>query len=49
MNYFNSDNCSFSAEQMNQANDMVASLLANWGRDDAQAVQSACDIVNNEI
>ena len=49
MTYFNADNCNFTAEQMEEANAMVAALLAEWGRDDAQAVQSACDRVNNQI
>lgn len=49
MNYFNADNCNFSAEQMEMANQMVSDLLNVWGRDDAQAVQAACDRVNNEI
>ena len=49
MNYFNADNCDFSADQMELANQLVTDLLNAWGRDDAQAIQSACDLVNNEI
>lgn len=48
--YFNRDNCDFTDEQIEQANECVASLLAEWGDpngENPQNVQNACDRAND--